>query len=138
MTRTLLATAVLCLGGCAALRSDPLPEVGPPEYALVTARRPLDIRAGETRSERAAWAILSLDPLILTGAVLGLEDEFGRSQLSEYDLALVNGRTTTIRSRYVVQPGQCVMMRRPTGEGYAIIVAQDEARCAPVSNNDRE
>jgi hypothetical protein len=121
------------LGACATLRSEPLPSVGAPEYAHVVAERLLDLRAGESRAERAAWAVLSLDPIILTGAVLGVEDEFGRTQLSEYDLVLVNGGTATVRRRYVVRLGRCVMMRRPTGPGYVIIVAQDETSCAAMN-----
>lgn len=126
---TLIATA------CAPLRSDPLPEIGPPEYASVVAKRDLNIRAGETRAERGAWALLSLNPAIVAGAMVGVEDEFGRSQLSEYDLALVQaGRTATVQSRYIVQVGQCVVMRRPIHGGAVVIIAQDEARCAPQAN----
>lgn len=90
-----------------------------------------DVRAGETSGERAAWALLSLDPIVIAAAVLAVEDEHGRLQFSEYDLTLVRGGTATVQSRYVVQPGQCIMMRRPTGVGYVAIVAQDEARCQP-------
>jgi hypothetical protein len=95
----------------------------------VAAKRPLDIRAGETRGERAAWALLSLDPIVIAAAVLAVEDEHGRSQLSEYDLNLVQGGIATVRSRYVVEIGQCIMMRRGTQSDYVIVVAQDEARC---------
>lgn len=78
-----------------------------------------------------AWALLSLDPIIVAGATLALEDEHGRSRLAEYDLALLDGRAATVQSRYVVEPGQCVMLRRPTGPGYVVIVAQADTRCAP-------
>jgi hypothetical protein len=127
--------AALCIvalvSACAPLRSEPLPEVGPPEFARVVEERQLDVRAGETSGERAAWALLSLDPIVIAAAVLAVEDEHGRSQLFEYDLTLLRGGTATVQSRYIVQPGQCIMMRRPTGAGYVVIVAQDEARCQP-------
>jgi|KBSSwiStaDraftv2_1062776.scaffolds.fasta_scaffold1875452_2 hypothetical protein len=133
--------AVALLGGallasaCAPLRSDPLPEIGPPEYAHVVAKRDLNIRAGETRAERGAWALLSLNPAIIAGAMVGVEDEFGRSQLSEYDLTLVQGgRIATVQSRYVVQVGQCLVMRRPMQGGAVVIIAQEETRCAPQAN----
>ena len=130
MIRAAMLSALALLGACAGLQSAPLPEVGPPEYARVAAQRPLNIRAGETRAERAAWAVLSRDPVILSGAVLGLEDGFGRTQLSEYDLALTSGGTATIQSRYVARPGQRVMVRRPVGEGYPIVVGVADSRCA--------
>mgnify|MGYP001579381133 CR=1 FL=1 len=123
--------AASVFAACAPLRSEPLPEVGPPEYARVVAQRQLDIRVGETAGERAAWALLSLSPIVIATAVLVVEDNHGRSQLSEYDLTLVRGGGATVRSRYVVQPGQCIMMRRPTGAGYVVIVAVEETRCAP-------
>ena len=127
--------AALLVSACAPLRSDPLPEIGPPEYAHVVAKRDLNIRAGETRAERGAWALLSLNPAIVAGAMVGVEDEFGRSQLSEYDLTLVQGeRTATVQSRYIVQEGQCVVMRRPIHGGAVVIIAQDETRCAPQAN----
>jgi hypothetical protein len=129
MRKSLALAAAVMLVGCASLRSEPLPAVGPPEYARVAAKRPLDIRAGETRGERAAWALLSLDPIVIAAAVLAVEDEHGRSQLSEYDLNLVQGGIATVRSRYVVEIGQCIMMRRGTQSDYVIVVAQDEARC---------
>ena len=130
----LLASAALSCA-CAPLRSDPLPEIGPSQYAHVAAKRDLNIRAGETRMERGAWAILSLNPAIVAGAMVGVEDEFGRSQLSEYDLTLVeNGAPTTVQSRYIVAVGQCVVMRRPLHGGAVVIIAQDEARCAPQAN----
>jgi hypothetical protein len=113
---------------CAPLRSAPLPEIGPPEFARVVSKRQLEIRSGETRAERAAWAMLSLDPITVASAVLGVEDNFGRSQVNEYDLALVSGRSATVRSRYVVEPGQCIVMRRSSD--YVVIIAQDDARCA--------
>jgi hypothetical protein len=121
----------LIFAGCAPLRSEPLPQIGPPEYARVVAQRQLDVRAGETAGERAAWAIFSLNPIVIAAAVLAVEDDHGRSQLSEYDLALVRGGAATVRSRYVVQSGQCIMMRRPTGVGYVVIVAVEENRCVP-------
>ncbi len=127
--------AVLCvavaLAGCAPLRSAPLPQVGPPEFAHVVAKRQLDIRAGETRGERALWAVFSLDPAVVAAAVLAVEDEHGRSQLSEYDLAMVRGGTATVRSRYIVEPGECIMMRRATDSDYVVVIAQEESRCAP-------
>lgn len=132
MTRLLLAAATTSLVACAPLKSAPPPEVGPPEYAHVLAVRQLDIRAGETKAERAAWAALSVDPTVLAAAVLGLEDSFGHSQLFEYDLALVGGGAATIRSRYIVEPAQCVMMRRLEGVDRVIIVAQEGSRCAPA------
>jgi hypothetical protein len=113
------------------LRSDPLPEIGPPEYGHVVAKRDLNIRSGETRVERGAWAAMSLNPVTVAGAMLGVEDEFGRSQLSEYDLTLAEGGHATVQSRYVVAVGQCVVMRRPIHGGVVVIVAQDEARCTP-------
>lgn len=122
--------AAAMLSACAPLRSEPLPEIGPPEFARVIAKRELDIRAGETRAERAALALLTLDPIILATATLALEDEHGRSRLSEYDLVLLDGGAATVQSRYVVEPGQCVMLRRPVGVGYVVIVAQAETRCA--------
>ena len=122
--------AALLLSACAPLRSAPLAEIGPPEFARVVAKRDLDVRSGETRAERAAWALLSLDPFTIAAATLAVEDEHGRSRLSEYDLALLDGRTATVQSRYVVEPGQCVMLRRPVGVGYVVIVAQAETRCA--------
>ena len=129
----LLIAALVC--ACAPLRSDPLPEIGPPEYAHVVAKRDLNIRAGETRAERGAWALLSLNPAIIAGAMVGVEDEFGRSQLSEYDLTLVQGgRSATVQSRYIVRVGQCVLMRRPIHGGTVVIISQDEARCAPQAN----
>jgi len=130
VTRLLLAVAAAGLGACAPLESAPPPEVGPPEYAHVTAVRELDILTGETRAERAAWAVLSVDPVVLAAAVLGVEDSFGRSQLFEYDLALVGGGAVTIRSRYIVEPAQCVMMRRMEGVDRVIVVAQEGSRCA--------
>jgi hypothetical protein len=133
VTRFLIAVAAAGLGACAQLESAPPPEVGPPEYAYVLAVRGLDIRAGETRAERAAWAAFSLDPVVLTAAVLGVEDSFGHSQLFEYDLALVGGGTDTIRSRYIVEAGQCVMMRRLEGVDRVIIVAQEGSRCTAAS-----
>jgi len=127
--------AALLASACAPLRSDPLPEIGPPEYAHVVAKRDLNVRAGETRAERGAWALLSLNPAIIAGAMVGVEDEFGRSQLSEYDLTLVQGeRAATVQSRYVVRVGQCVVMRRAIHGGTAVIIAQDETRCAPQTN----
>lgn len=117
------------VAACAPLRSEPLPNIGPPEYARVVAQRQLDIRSGETAGDRAAWALLSLDPIIIAAAVLAVEDEHGRSQLQEYDLALVSGGTATVRSRYIVENGRCVMMRRPTGGGQVVIVTDDDARC---------
>jgi hypothetical protein len=108
-----------------------LPQVGPPEFAHVVAKRQLDIRVGETRGERALWAVFSLDPAVVAAAVLAVEDEHGRSQLSEYDLALVRGGTATVRSRYIVEPGQCIMMRRATDSDYVVVIAQGESRCAP-------
>jgi hypothetical protein len=120
---------------CAPLRSDPLPEIGPPEYGHVVAKRDLNIRSGETRVERGAWAAMSLNPVTVAGAMLGVEDEFGRSQLSEYDLTLAQGgHAATVQSRYVVAVGQCVVMRRPIHGGVVVIVAQDEARCTPQAN----
>lgn len=132
-----MRAALLFLGAvaCAPLQSEPLPDVGPPEYARVVAQRQLDIRSGETAGDRAAWALLSLDPIVIAAAVLAVEDEHGRSQLAEYDLSLVNGGTATVRSRYVVETGRCVMMRRPTGSGHVVIVAQDEARCSGASGS---
>lgn len=119
---------------CAPLRSDPLPEIGPPEYGHVVAKRDLNIRSGETRVERGAWAAMSLDPVTVAGAMLGVEDEFGRTQLSEYDLTLVHGGAATVQSRYIVQVGQCVLMRPPVHGGTVVIISQDEARCAPEAN----
>jgi len=85
--------------------------------------------------ERGAWAAMSLDPVTVAGAMLGVEDEFGRTQLSEYDLTLVQGeRIATVQSRYIVQVGQCVLMRRPIHGGAVVIIAQEEARCAPQAN----
>ena len=134
MRGALLASAALA-SACAPLRSDPLPEIGPSEYAHVTAKRDLNIRAGETRLERGAWAVLSMNPAIVAGAMVGVEDEFGRSQLSEYDLTLVqDGATTTVQSRYIVAVGRCVVMRRPINGGAVVIIAQDEVRCAPQAN----
>lgn len=131
MTRLLIAAAAAGLSACAPLKSAPPPEVGPPEYAHVLAVRQLYLRAGETKAERAAWAAFSLDPVVLTAAVLGVEDSFGHSQLFEYDLALVAGGTTTIKSRYIVEAGQCVMMRRLKDVDRVIVVAQEGSRCAP-------
>ena len=133
MTRLLLTAAVAGLGACAPLKSAPPPEVGPPEYAYVLAARELDIRAGETKAERAAWAALSVDPTVLAAAVLGVESSFGHSQLFEYDLALVAGGTDTIRSRYIVEAGQCVLMRRLEDVDRVIIVAQEGSRCTAAS-----
>jgi hypothetical protein len=131
VTRLLLAVAAASLGACAPLKSAPPPQVGPPEYAYVTAARELNIRAGETRAERAAWSALSVDPVVLAAAVLGVEDSFGQSQLFEYDLALVGGGAATIQSRYIVEPAQCVMMRRLEGVDRVIVVAQEGSRCVP-------
>lgn len=119
----------LMLGACAPLRSEPLPDVGPPEYGYVSAIRSLNIRAGETRAERAAWALFSMDPIIITAAVLGVEDEHGTAQLNEYDVTLMSGEMTTVRSRYVVRIGDCILMRRPTGGGYVVVVRQEAAAC---------
>lgn len=135
--RVALLLAAAALSACAPLRSEPLPEVGPPEYARVVSQRPLDIRAGETATDRAAWALLTLDPLIIATAILAVEDEHGRSQLTEYDLALIAGGSATVRSRYVVETGRCVMMRRPTGGGQVVIVTQDEARCGAAQGEAR-
>ena len=129
MMAWLVGVAALA-GACAPLRSAPLAEVGPPEYARITAQRQLDIRAGETSAERALWAVLSRDPATVAAAVLGVEDELGRTQLREYDLSLAAGGVITVRSRYIAQTGQCVLLRRPVGVGHAILVNQDEARCA--------
>lgn len=129
-----LALVPLCAtAACAPLQSTPLPEVGPPEFARVLAQRTLDMRAGETKAERAAWAMLSLNPVVVATAVMAVEDEHGRSQISEYDLALEGGGALTVQSRYLVQPGQCVMMRRPVGEGFVVIVAEEDSRCAAIS-----
>jgi hypothetical protein len=133
VTRLLLAAVAAGCSACAPLKSAPPPEVGPPEYAYVLAARELDIRAGETRAERAAWATLSLDPAVVAAAVVGVEGDFGRSQLFEYDLDLVAGGTGTIRSRYIVEPGQCVLMRRLEGVDRVIIVAQEGSRCTAAS-----
>lgn len=133
MRRSLVLAACAVLAACGTLRSEPLPEVGPPEYARVIAKRQLEVRAGETRGERAAWALLSLDPIIVATAVLAVEDDHGRSQLAEYDLALVQGGRATVRSRYVVDVGQCIMMRRSTSSDYVIVVAQTETRCGEQS-----
>ena len=128
--------AALLASACAPLRSDPLPEIGPPEYAHVVAKRDLNVRSGETRAERGAWALLSLNPAVVAGAMVGVEDEFGRSQLSEYRLTLVQGGSATVQSRYIVQEGQCVVMRRAIHGGSAVIIAQDETHCAPQANAD--
>lgn len=139
MRRAGALLAALLLGACAPLRSEPLAEIGPPEFARVVAKRDLDIRSGETRAERAAWALLSLDPFTVTAlvtATLAVEDEHGRSRLSEYDLALLDGGAATVQSRYVVEPGQCVMLRRPVGTGYVVIVAQADARCVRGSGTE--
>jgi hypothetical protein len=133
VTRLPLAAVAAGCCACAPLKSAPPPEVGPPEYAYVLAARQLDIRVGETKSERAAWAALSLDPTVLAAAVLGVESDFGRSQLFEYDLDLVAGGTGTIRSRYIVEPGQCVLMRRLKDVDRVIVVAQEGSRCTAVN-----
>ena len=49
--------AALLLSACAPLRSEPLAEIGPPEFARVVAKRDLDVRSGETRAERAACGL---------------------------------------------------------------------------------
>ena len=101
----------------------------------MAAKRDLNIRSGETRVERGAWAAMSLNPVAVAGAVLGVEDEFGRTQLAEYDLTLAQGGgAATVQSRYIVAIGQCVVMRRPLHGGAVVIVAQDEARCTPQAN----
>ena len=67
--------------------------------------------------------------------MVGVEDQFGRTQLSEYNLTLVQGeRSATVQSRYIVQVGQCIVMRRPIHGGAVVIIAQEEARCAPQAN----
>ena len=136
MRRAGALLAALALSACAPLRSEPLAEIGPPEFARVVAKRDLNVRSGETRAERAAWALLSLDPFTVAAATLAVEDEHGRSRLSEYDLALLDGGAATVQSRYVVKPGQCVMLRRPVGTGYVVIVAQADARCARGSGTE--
>lgn len=124
-----ICCVAIALGGCAPLRSAPLPQVGPPEFAHVVAKRQLEIRGGETRGERALWAMFSLDPAVVAAAVLAVEDELGRSQISEYDLELVQGESATVRSRYIVEPGQCIVMRRATDSDYVVVIAQEESRC---------
>src|SRR6476659_5806410 len=95
-----LTGALVCvtLAACAPLKSRPLPRVGPPEFAHVMAARPLNIKAGESEAERAAWAVISLDPVVVGSAVLAIQDEQGRSQVTEYDLDLVRGGHATVRS----------------------------------------
>lgn len=129
MSRAAIAIFIALAGACAPLRSDPLPPVGPAEYGVVEAARRLDLRAGETTWERGAWATLSGNPFVVGAAVLGVEDEFGRTQISEYDLSLSNGARTTVRSRYLVEPGQCVQLRRGEGAEYALIVRAAPAAC---------
>ena len=133
MIRLAIALTAVYLGACAPLKSTPLPELGPAEYGRVTAQRFLDIRAGETAGERAAWGLLTLNLIVVAGAALAIQDESGLAQLSEYDIVLVDGRMTTVRSRYIVQPGQCVLIRRPVDTDYVVIVAQHDARCGSTT-----
>jgi hypothetical protein len=121
--------ALLTMPACAPLRSEPLPEMGPPEYGVVTAVRHLNLRSEETSWERGAWATLSLNPVMIGAAVLAHEDELGRSQISEYDLELVPSGRAVVRSRYIAEIGQCVMIRRGTGAEYVIVVRQEAEVC---------
>ena len=98
MRRWTGALVCLPLAACAPLKSRPLPSVGPPEFAHVVAARPLNLKAGESEAERAAWAVISLDPVIVGSSVLAIQDEHGRSQVTEYDLELVRGGHVTVRS----------------------------------------
>ena len=133
MIRVAIAMTAVCLGACAPLKSAPLPELGPSEYGRVMAQRFIEIQAGETAGERAAFAALSLNPIVVAGAVLAIQDERGLAQLLEYDIALLDGRMTTVRSRYVVQNGQCVLMRRAADPSYVLIVAQEDAHCGSTT-----
>jgi hypothetical protein len=137
--RSVFCAAAACAAACAPLQSAPLPPVGPPEIGVVTAKRTTEVASGETAGERAAWALLSLNPIVIAGAVLAAEDDYGRTRVNEYDLALSGGGSVTVRSRYIVEPGQCVIMRRPTDAGYAVLVAQPQASCAaaPETVSDR-
>ncbi|MBC7767389.1 MAG: hypothetical protein H7124_01240 [Phycisphaerales bacterium] len=116
--------------GCAPLRSDPLPEIGPPEMGVVETVRRLDVRAGESTWERGALATMTLNPVIVAVAVLATEDELGRSQVREYEIRLAHDQRAVVRSRYVAERGQCVMLRRGMGADYVIIIAHPVAACA--------
>ena len=127
---------LLTLSACAPLRSKPLPELGPPEYGVVTAVRRLDVRSGETSWERGAWATLTLNPVAVAAAVLATEDELGRSQISEYDLDLVPSGRAVVRSRYLAETGQCVMIRRGIGEEYVIVIRQEAVACDRAARSE--
>lgn len=133
MIRVAIALTAACLAACAPLKSAPLPELGRSEYGRVISQRVLDIPAGETAGERASVAIITLNPIVVVGAALAVQDERGLAQISEYDVTLVDGRMTTVRSRYIVQPGQCVLIRRADDPDYVLIVAQDDARCGSTT-----
>ena len=129
MLRFIALAVLLIASACASLKSTALPAVGAAENAVVIAKRDTLIRSKETRAERAAWAAASLNPLVVAFAVLAVEDDFGRSSINEYDLRLANGDQTTVQSRYIVAPKQCVILRRSSDDSYVILVAQEDSGC---------
>lgn len=136
-TRLLSAcAAAFALAACSTLQSDPLPELGPPEYATVAAKRMTSISIRETRVERAIWAALSLDPAAILLSTFAVEDEFGHARIAEYDLALLAGPTETVRSRYAVEPGACVTLRRIAGERNVVLITAHPSQCAPPTQTE--
>ncbi|MEO1657314.1 MAG: hypothetical protein AAFR65_06295 [Pseudomonadota bacterium] len=127
--RLLMMGGAVLLSACASLESEPLPEIGPAEYGFVTSVEVTSEPSGETRAERAAWGILSLNPVILATAVVAVEDDFGRSEVRLYTVELTDGTEALITSRYLADEGDCILIRRPVEGGNAVVVKQDDTTC---------
>jgi uncharacterized protein (AIM24 family) len=102
------------------------------EYGVVTSKLPITIKTGESRVTRAAWGVLSLNPIVLAAAVGGVEEGLGKSNAFQYTIRRAPPGTgdVFIQSLNVVEVGECLQIRSESGTGNVVVISQEPEKCA--------
>jgi hypothetical protein len=134
LRRLAIALAAL-LGACAPLQRDEsaLPNGDPGELAVVESITPIRVETiNSTASDRLVPVFIFAGPIGLAAAG-SAEKDFSTTNGRQYGLRLQSGELRTVTGFAIVQPRDCVLLRRDGAGRYLSPMRLPSTDCAAIN-----